>query len=131
MTSKIPSALRPLFDTTDPGNLVTYDRTNDLYQSILALHPGLPEVKNYTALLEDFLGANESAGTPDRPLGPSKIANAKTAMVTTVIELYGQHARGGKRWLAAELAKAQARILELEASNRALGAALARKGSAA
>lgn len=126
MNKSIPADLRPLFDHPDPGSLITYDWNDPLFQAILKHHGDLPAVKAYAAQLKDFLGPCETATKPDRPLGPSKVANAKTAAVTTVVEAHGCHTKGGKRWLRAELDKANARIRELEDANRALGARLAR-----
>lgn len=126
MTNSIPVALRPLFDKPEPGRLVTYDADNALWKAIQEHHSYLPEVREYSARLDNFLRTGDDGGT-DRPFGPTKLANAKTAMVTTIIAAYGAFAKDGKRWLRAELDKAHARIAELEASNRALGAALARK----
>lgn len=126
MTNSIPVALRPLFDKSEPGTLITYTADNQLFKAIQEHHGRLPEVREYAAQLENFLRTGDDGGS-DRPFGPTKLANAKTKMVTTIIEAYGSFAKGGKRWLRCELDKANARIAELEAANRALGAALARK----
>lgn len=140
-----PEALHPLFTTPEPGDLVKYRWHNEMFQHIRAFHGSMPQVKRYEKLLRDLLGDNAEAFEREEAFGPAKVANAKTAMVTAVLDYYGCHVYLGARWLREELVKARTELKEWEdvsaepcedirricqESERATNEALAQLGSA-